>query len=306
MHAVADAHMGESRTLSWLVWHAASLADAERPGIRARRRVGIGKLRIGLEAPNSVTSHATTGTVDLHCHLLPGIDDGARDLADSVEMAQQAAADGIAAICATPHIRADHAVHIEELPARQTELRAALRQAGCRTRVLPGGEVATDMLDTVDDRELGFVTLGGSGRWILLEPAPGPLDERASAAVDGLRARGFRALLAHPERHPAPDLVDRLRRLIARGALVQATAACFTEGSTRAAMLTLVRAGVLHVLGSDAHSARAGRRVELAAALGILAAAEPDAGHLEWVAYTAPWGIVRGQDVVSPFPSADA
>ena len=253
-----------------------------------------------------MTSHATTGTVDLHCHLLPGIDDGARDVADAVEMAKQAAADGIAAVCATPHIRADHAVQIEELPARQDELRAALAQAGCSTRVLPGGEVAADMLDALDDPELASVTLGGSGRWILLEPVSGPLDERADAAVDALNARGFRALLAHPERHPVPDLVDRLRRLIAKGALVQGTAAYFTEESTSAAMLTLARAGVIHVLGSDAHSARAGRRVELAAALEVLVATVPGAGHLEWVAHSAPWGIVRGQDVVSPFRSAGA
>ncbi len=242
--------------------------------------------------------------VDLHCHLLPGIDDGARDLPDAVEMARQAEADGIVAICVTPHIRADHAVRIEELPARRAELGAALLEAGCSTRVLPGGEVAADMLDALDGPDLACVTLGGSGTWILLEPAPGPLDERLDAAVDALRVRGFRALLAHPERHPAPDFVDRLRRLIAYGALVQVTAGYFTDESTRPAMLTLARAGVMHVLGSDAHSSRAGRRVELAPALQVLATTEPVAGHLEWVAHTAPRSIVCGRDVVSPFPSA--
>jgi len=251
-------------------------------------------------------SRVTTGTVDLHCHLLPGIDDGARDLADAVEMAKQAADDGIVAICTTPHIRADHAVRIEELPARRAELCAALAHAGCATRVLPGGEVATDMLDALDDHELASVALGGSGAWVLLEPAAGPLDGRLDGAVDALRVRGFRALVAHPERHPGPGFADRLERLVAAGALVQATAAYLTDESTRAAMLMLVRAGVVHVLGSDAHSSRVGRRVELAPALDVLAATEPTACHLEWVAQTAPWGIVRGQDVVSPFTPADA
>jgi protein-tyrosine phosphatase len=245
------------------------------------------------------------GTIDLHCHVLPGIDDGARDLADAVEMARQAEADGIAAICATPHIRADHAVRIEELPARRAELGAALQHAGCRVRLLPGGEVAADMLDALDGPELASVSLGGSGTWILLEPVPGPLDERLVAAADALRVRGFRALLAHPERHLGPDFVERLGRLIAQGTLVQVTAAHFTDEATRPAMLTLARAGVIHVLGSDAHSSWAGRRVELAPALEVLATAAPVAGHLEWVAHTAPRAIVRGQDVVSPFPSAD-
>ncbi len=243
------------------------------------------------------------GTIDLHCHLLPGIDDGARDLADAVEMARQAEADGIAAICATPHIRADHGVHIGELPARRAELGAALLEAGCSTHVLPGGEVAADMLDALDNPELASVALGGSGTSILLEPAPGSLDEAPQKAVETLRVRGFRALIAHPERHVAPDLVDRLLQLIAKGALVQATAAYFTDESTRPEMLTLARAGVIHVLGSDAHSSRAGRRVELARALESLAAAEPVAGHVEWAAHTAPRGIVCRQDVVSPFPS---
>jgi len=252
------------------------------------------------------TSHATTGTIDLHCHLLPGIDDGARDLADAVEMVRQAEADGIAAICATPHIRADHAVRIEELPARRAELRAALLQAGCSTHVLPGGEVATDMLDALDSPELVSVALGGSGTWILLEPAPGPLDERLTTAVDALRARGFRALLAHPERHPGPDFVDRLRRLIGKGVLVQGTAAYLVDESTRPAMLMLACAGVIHVLGSDAHSSLTGRRVELAPALETLATVAPVAAHLEWMAHIAPRAIVRGRDVISPFRLADA
>jgi protein-tyrosine phosphatase len=234
---------------------------------------------------------------------LPGVDDGARDLADAVEMARQAEHDGIVAICATPHIRADHAVRIDELGARRAELGAALLRAGCSTRVLPGGEVAADMLGALDDPELASVTLGGSGTWILLEPGPGPLDERLSTAVDALRVRGFRALLAHPERHPAADFADRLGRLIAKGALVQATAAYFTDERMRPAMLAVARAGMIHVLGSDAHSSRTGRPVELAPALETLAAIEPIAGHLDWVAHAAPWGIVRGQDVVTPFPA---
>ena len=56
--------------------------------------------------------------IDLHCHILPGVDDGARDLDDAAAMAAQAQADGIATICATPHIRHDHDVRIAELADR--------------------------------------------------------------------------------------------------------------------------------------------------------------------------------------------
>ena len=243
----------------------------------------------------------TAGTIDLHCHLLPGLDDGARDLDDAVAMARQAQADGIGAICATPHVRADHAVVLAELPARRARLTAALETAGCATRVLAGGEVAAARLGDLDDAELRSVTLGGSGRWILLEPSPGPLDARLEAAVDALRARGFRSLVAHPERHFGPDLVDRLRRVIAKGALVQATAAYFTDEGSRPTMLDLARAGVIHVLGSDAHSSLAGRPVVLAAGLQVLASVPPVAAHLDWVRRHAAHAIVQGEEIASPY-----
>jgi protein-tyrosine phosphatase len=240
-------------------------------------------------------------TLDLHCHILPGIDDGAQDLDDAGEMARQAEADGIAAICATPHIRHDHDVRIRELPERLAELNAAIEQAGCRTRVLPGGEVAVTALDGLTDEELQAVTLGGSGRWILLEPQPGPLDHALDNAVTRLRVRGFRSLIAHPERHLAPDLVNRLRRLVAEDALIQATAAFLTAEGSREGMLRLARAGVIHVLGSDAHSSRAGRPVALTSALQALAVVCLLTPHLDWIAHTAPAAIARGAELTPPF-----
>lgn len=242
--------------------------------------------------------------VDLHCHLLPGLDDGARDLGDAVAMVQQGEADGIGAICATPHIRADHGVRIDELPSRLAELSAAARRAGCRTRVLPGGEVAVTSLDRLDDRDLAAVTLGGSRRWILLEPAPGPLDDELERAVCVLRERGLRAVIAHPERHLTADLADRLKRLIADGALVQATAAYVMDETTRPGMLALAREGVIHVLGSDSHSSRAGRPVALADALDVLQTLRSLSTHGSWIARIAPEAIVRGLDVSPPFPAS--
>jgi protein-tyrosine phosphatase len=240
-------------------------------------------------------------SIDLHCHILPAIDDGARDLSDAVEMARSAQADGIAAICATPHIRHDHDVRIAELPERIEELSVAIRSAGCGTRILPGGEVAATALDGLDDVELRAVTLGGGGRWILLEPAPGPLDDAFAAAVHRLGERGFRALIAHPERHLAPELFSRLRGLVDDGALIQATAAYFTHRRFSEGMLALAREGLVHVLSSDSHSSLAGRPVALSDALGALAAVSEVAAHLEWIAQVAPEGIAAGEELVAPF-----
>jgi tyrosine-protein phosphatase YwqE len=217
-------------------------------------------------------------------------------------MAQQAEDDGIGAICATPHIRHDHEVRIDELPFRRAELTAAVAAAGCSTRILPGGEVAVTALPGLQDAELAELALGGGRRWILLEPAPGPLDDRLENAVLALSERGFRALIAHPERHLSADLIPRLAGLIDRGALVQATGAYLTDEPTRAGMLALARAGVVHVLGSDAHSSRAGRPVALAAAVAALATVAPTAAHLEWISRTAPQAIVDGAELTPPFP----
>jgi protein-tyrosine phosphatase len=216
-------------------------------------------------------------------------------------MAYQAQADGIDAICATPHIRHDHYVSIPDLPRRLAELTEAVRAAGASTRILPGGEVAVTAVAGLEDDELATVSLGGSGRWILLEPPPGPLDRRLDDAVQDLHSRGYRALIAHPERHAAADLIERLAGLIDRGALVQATAAFFQDTNSREGMLRLARAGVVHVLASDSHSSRAGRPVAISPALRELRTVEPVSGQLDWVAGTAPAAIAGGRELTSPF-----
>jgi protein-tyrosine phosphatase len=242
--------------------------------------------------------------IDLHCHILLGIDDGALDVADSVAMGRQADRDGVALVCATPHIRHDHDVRIAELVDRVAELNAALEDAGTSARVLPGGEVAETIVEDLDDAELRAVTLGGGGRWILLEPRPGPLSESLSATVDHLAARGLRCLVAHPERHLAPDLVRRLAALVGRGALVQATAALIESGPPVEGMLDLARRGVIHVVAGDAHSSHGGRPVRLSGALARLAGIERLAPHLDWIARAAPHAIVAGEEVVRPFAPA--
>ena len=238
--------------------------------------------------------------IDLHCHILPGLDDGARDLADALEMIRRAAANGISTICATPHIRPDHHVKIDELPNRVAELSRAVSDSGGTVRIVSGGEVASSMVEELDDLELRAVTLG-RGRWILLEPPPGRLDDRLDRAVANLHERGFGALIAHPERHLAPDLVARLRSLTAQGALVQATAAFFTEQATREGMIHLAKEGVIHVLGSDAHSALAGRPMDFAGALSVLSSVIGVREHTDWIVRTAPEAIVAGREIRPPF-----
>lgn len=239
--------------------------------------------------------------IDLHCHLLPGLDDGAPDLADAVAMGRQAAASGVRTICATPHIRHDHDVRIYELPDHLGLLADALAADGCDVTVLPGGEVAETIVEHLTDDELHAVSLGAAGHWILLEPGPGPLSDSLDDTVRRLERRGFRSLIAHPERHLSHDLIDRLVTLVHDGALVQVTAATLAEHPASIGMRMLAEAGVVHVLGSDAHSARAGRPVDLSMGMAALADIPAMRPHLDWVATEAPEAIVAGRDIAAPF-----
>jgi protein-tyrosine phosphatase len=238
--------------------------------------------------------------IDLHCHILPALDDGALDLRDSLAMGRQAAGDGIEAICATPHIRHDHDIRIEQLAGRVEATNRGLREEGVPVAVLQGGEVAETAVEGLSEEELSRVTLGG-GSWVLLEPAPGPLSDSLIRRVEHLAERGHRALIAHPERHLSADMYERIAALIGAGALVQATANFFLRERTADGMRSLAEAGLIHVLSSDAHSSLAGRPVRMSEAFAVLAEVDSVAPHLEWMRETAPRAIVEGKKLSAPF-----
>jgi tyrosine-protein phosphatase YwqE len=107
--------------------------------------------------------------------------------------------------------------------------------------------------------------------------------------------------VAHPERHAHGQLAAHLAKLVERGALVQVTAAFLETGPAAPAIVDLAERGLVHLLGSDSHSSRAGRPVALSGALSALAATDRVAGHLDWVAEAAPAAILAGEDVAPPF-----
>lgn len=241
--------------------------------------------------------------IDLHCHILPGVDDGALDVRDSAGLARQAAADGIEAICATPHIRHDHDVRIDELADRVEAVNRHLRGEGIPVTVLGGGEVAETAVEGLGEEELGRVSLG-EGRWVLLEPAPGPLGDSLLRRVEQLAERGHGALIAHPERHLSADMFERMAALVAAGALVQATADFFLREEMADGMLAMAEAGLVHVLSSDAHSSHGGRPAKMGAAFECLTEVEAVRPHLEWMRDTAPRAIVEGAELALPFGPA--
>ncbi len=247
-----------------------------------------------MEAPAA----APTTVIDLHCHILPGLDDGALDLEDSVAMAQQAFWDGIDTVCATPHIRHDHRVAIEEIAERVDVLERALAERVVEVSIVPGGELAETEADRLSDEQLRLVALGGAGGWLLLEPAPGPLGEGLEELVRRLAARGLRAIVAHPERHAGEDFEQRLIALREHGCLIQWTAEFVARAADGDLALRLAQEGLVHLLSSDAHSSRAGRPVRLAEGYERLAGVcAPQ--RLEWIVELAPLAILHGEAVTA-------
>ncbi len=238
--------------------------------------------------------------IDLHCHILPGLDDGSADLSDSLAMARQAEQDGIAVVCATPHIRHDHNVDIREIAGKVRTLQRNLDEHGIDVRVVPGGEVAEDEIERLSDGELHLCGLGGAGGWILLEPAAGPIGQRIEGSVEHLAERGLGTVLAHPERHAGSGFADRLAALAGKGCLIQWTAEFVAQAAPSDLVIDLAREGLVHLLGSDAHSSHAGRPVRLAAGFARLASVRtPD--QMAWSMDLAPRAILdRRRNITAP------
>lgn len=197
--------------------------------------------------------------IDLHSHLLPGIDDGPATMDGSLEMARVAVEAGITEMACTPHMSDRFPTPVEWMADAVDELRGALVEHEIPLTIHTGGEIRLDHFSELSEEDLVGASLGGTGRWILLEiPFDGwPLD--LGRTLDGLAARGMGALLAHPERSAAVQRApDRLWDAVGRGALCQLTAASFLGGHgdrARSTAQKLAMSGLCHVLASDGHSA---------------------------------------------------
>lgn len=195
--------------------------------------------------------------IDLHTHILPGVDDGAESLEDALAMARMAQNDGIAAVVATPHrnpwsYRADRA----DAERRLDEVREACRQGGIEIRLLLGGEahIAPDLAEQVRN---GLALTINDSRFLLVEWPYDQYPGYSEQVIFELRVRGIVPIVAHAERY---RIVRRdpnyLATLIERGVLVQVTAeSLLGERGPEIRRVTevLLTRGLAHVIASDSH-----------------------------------------------------
>jgi protein-tyrosine phosphatase len=237
-----------------------------------------------LRAPSDDEQPEERSLIDLHSHILHGIDDGARTLEDSLDIARAAVSDGITVIAGTPHVRDDWPTDPEMMERGVAELRSELERAEIPLDVRPGGEIAIEWLSRLPVEELRRFGLGGNPNYLLVETPYYGWPRVLADLLFSLRASGIRPVLAHPERNGEVQARPQLLvPLVQAGVLVQVTAASLDGRIGRRAQqcgLALVDRGLAHLLASDAHHASI-RAVGMAAAVRAVGGG-PLAAWLTW------------------------
>ena len=210
--------------------------------------------------------------IDIHSHVLWDVDDGAEDIAESIEMARIWAADGIRTVFATSHVPRP----ILSLPGRSAaercnELNQRLELYGIPVTFVPGAEIylTPDVAGLLLARREGVRPLGDSHYLLVENWLQGTREGEIERILQGLIAAGWRPILAHPERYvPLQKDPERLARIVAMGVHMQVTAGSLFGDFGRAATLLahqIIEAELATVIATDAHNCT-GRRPGLSAA----------------------------------------
>ncbi|OHB70024.1 MAG: hypothetical protein A2V70_18410 [Planctomycetes bacterium RBG_13_63_9] len=201
--------------------------------------------------------------VDIHCHLLPGLDDGAADWQETLAMARLAVADGISTVVVTPHqLGASVGNRADTIRALTVQLQEFLHEHHVALRVLPGADVRIepDLVQRIQSGEV--LTLADRRRHVLLE-LPHDVCFPLDSLLAGLKAAGMVGILSHPERNlRILAQGDLLHPLVHAGCLLQVTAGALvgTFGSrVMKFSQSLVRRGFVHFVATDAHGAKTRR-----------------------------------------------
>ena len=196
--------------------------------------------------------------IDIHCHILPGLDDGARNLSDSLEMARKAVEEGIDTIIATPHyINNRYHNPKQTILAKVEEVNEALRAENIALKIVAGQEprIDGDLLTGIDKGEI--ITLAGTS-YIFIEFPSSHVPRYTEQLFYDLQMNGLVPVIVHPERNQ--EIIqrpDRLYQLVEKGALTQLTASsvCGDLGKKiKTFSSQLIEYNLTHFIASDAHN----------------------------------------------------
>lgn len=197
--------------------------------------------------------------IDLHCHILYGLDDGPKTIEESVELAKAAADQGIHTIVATPHHQNGRYINEKETILRGVaELNDMLRDKGINVTILPGQEIRL-YGEVLEDYDAGRIaTINETNKYILIEFPTNHVPRYTESLFYDLQLRGFIPVIAHPERNM--EIIERpaiLYDLINKGALAQLTAASITGDfgkKIKKFSMQLIEHNLVHMVVSDAHN----------------------------------------------------
>jgi protein-tyrosine phosphatase len=195
--------------------------------------------------------------IDLHAHILPGLDDGAKNMDEALEMCRMAQADGIHTIVATPHYRIGLYENSQAniLPALEG-LQQALHREGISIRLLPGVDIFIhpEVIPFLEQNPLLLI----GGRYALMELPNQSIPPHLPDFFFKMRLKGYIPIITHPERNGVvqgnPEILEEL---VKGGALLQATAMSLTGEfgvSARETATRLIRSGLVQSIATDAHS----------------------------------------------------
>ncbi len=202
--------------------------------------------------------------IDLHCHLLPGIDDGPKSIEESLAMARHAANAGISNIVATPHItpgRYDNS--LASIKPVFDNLKATIKEQEIPLEISFAAEIRFDpvIIDMVNDDILPVLGEYEGERLILLEFPHSHIPPGSEDLIKWLADRGVRVLIAHPERNGSVLAnIEKITPLVKLGCLLQVTAGALTgvfKEGPRECAVELLRRGWVSIIASDAHNIHA-------------------------------------------------
>ncbi|MDA8157103.1 MAG: hypothetical protein M0Z52_11755 [Actinomycetota bacterium] len=203
---------------------------------------------------------------DIHCHILPGLDDGPERIEQSIQMLQLAKADGLGCIAATPHFMEGIC---ENTGSRIKEALAGLENHAAGIRLCPGADVRI-CRNIVERIRAGQIQPINGGNYVLLEMPDFVLPpiEGLQRVLKEMTEAGYTPVITHPERHPAiaRDFEGILGRLRTAGAIFQVTAQSITGHFGKGAQKTsdaMLKKGLAHVVASDAHGPERHKRPPL-------------------------------------------
>jgi protein-tyrosine phosphatase len=239
--------------------------------------------------------------IDLHCHILPNIDDGPSTIEESLVMARIAVQDGIHTIVTTPHNQNGMYMNVvKDIGLHVKELNRILKEKEIQLEVLPGAEEhvrpGLGSLEVTED----YSTINDNGRYVLVEFPFMTIPHGTRDVLFRMRQKKLTPVLAHPERNSVlQNNFDLLGSMIKIGCLTQITAMSLTGELGRSAMecaYQMVEMRLAHVIASDAHSVSY-RRPELSPAVEIAAQILGNRQEAEDMVMRTPQAIISGQDV---------